>query len=264
MRESISYTFLLNIIITFVFVCFAIIMGIFSYFRAFKANNIIINEIEKYEGFNCLSEASIKQKLQGISYNVPFEASCNASDGEKCAYDNEKNYAVISYNIEHDRMDYINNEDMNSQYRCEGIDNTGCEQTYNYQYGVYTYMYVDLPVVSKLIRLKVYGKTNLMTEYRTFIKNSKGVMIDENYMPDDIKKGTAYLNSPVGWFAVILQDNYVKSSVGLPTSDGVTSRSLFQYDPNQDGKYDGIDASYVGSENAYQFDCGYIRDYNKN
>ena len=72
MKESISYTFVLNIIIIFIFICFAIIMGIFSYYRAFKANTIIINSIERNEGYNCISAQEAGQKLNNIGYSTPF------------------------------------------------------------------------------------------------------------------------------------------------------------------------------------------------
>ena len=68
MKESISYTFLLNIVIVFVFTCFAIVMGVLSYYKAFKVNNIITNSIEKYEGFNNLSRNDINLKLNSIGY----------------------------------------------------------------------------------------------------------------------------------------------------------------------------------------------------
>lgn len=120
MKESISYTFILNIVITFVFICFAVIMGIFSYNRAFRAGVIITDAIEKYEGFNCLSEEEINKKLRTISYNVPFEADCSKADeDDKCRVDTNRNYAVVSYNLDDKGTEYINNDVMNSAYTCK-------------------------------------------------------------------------------------------------------------------------------------------------
>ena len=177
MKESISYTFVLNIVIMFIFICAAVIMGIFSYFRAYKANTIIINEIEKYEGYNCLSAQTIAQKLSTISYNVPFDAKCKSNYDKPCMTDENKNYAVVAYNLDYNTGDYVKigreNDDqkkynkMNSQYKC---DDDKCENTKKYQYGVYTYMYVDLPVVSSMIRIPVYTKSSVMYEFRNIMK----------------------------------------------------------------------------------------------
>lgn len=264
MKESISYTFLLNIIITFVFVCFVIIMGIFSYYRAFKANNIIINEIEKYEGFNCLSKESIERKLQGISYNVPFEATCSAFKGESCAFDDDKNYAVISYNLDYNSWYYLNGDGMNSQYKC--TEYSQCFNTIKYQYGVYTYMYIDLPVVSSLIKLRLFGKTSIMTEYRNIATNEYNATYDENNIPDAAKNRDYYgtVFSPTQIFSPIVTSNYAKASVNNPgaigpTSDGISARMLYQYDANNDGIFDGNDATLILS--GYNTTCGKIRDY---
>lgn len=265
MKESISYTFLLNIIITFVFLCFAIIMGIFSYYRAFKANNIIINEIEKYEGYNCLSKESIGRKLSGISYNVPFEATCSAFKGESCAFDDDKNYAIISYNLDYNSWFYINGDGMNTQYNCTGY--TSCYQTLKYQYGVYTYMYIDLPVVSNLIKLRLFGKTSIMTEFRNVVTDTKKNIYDENNIPDVYKNMPHYGNiAPKDYLVPDVTKNYAKASVDNPdaigpTSDGISSRLLYQYDANYDGKFDGSDSSFIGG--GYGFECGTIRDYSR-
>ena len=100
MKESISYTFVLNIVIMFIFICAAVIMGIFSYFRAYKANTIIINEIEKYEGYNCLSAQTIAQKLSTISYNVnlaSFKKSSKFINYNQVIVDVVTNFISLNY-----------------------------------------------------------------------------------------------------------------------------------------------------------------------
>lgn len=177
MKESISYSFLLNIIILFIFVCAAIITGIFSYYRAFRAGTIIINEIEKYEGFNCVSADSISKKLSGVSYNLPFEVKCK--DGEtNCITDEGKNYKIYSYNIDAgedpDSIEkiYLGDALSGDPPYYDGasslcIGGAGyCKMTKKYQYGVYTYMYVNLPVVSSLIKIPIYNKTRVMYDQR--------------------------------------------------------------------------------------------------
>ena len=169
MKESISYSFLLNIVILFIFVCFAIIMGTMSYYKAFRANSIISETIEKYEGYNCASKEEIAKKLNTISYKAPFNVSCNANDG-KCQADNENGYKVISYNLDFDDLRtnsrLLYNDIMDSSYICDG--NNGCATNKHYQYGIYTYMYIEFPVISQLMKLSFFSKTSVMYEFRNF------------------------------------------------------------------------------------------------
>ena len=172
MRESISYTFLLNIVIVFIFTCAAIIMGILSYYKAFRANTIISESIEKYEGYNCLAKEEIARKLTGIGYRTPFDVKCKSSDG-KCD-DSGEGYKVISYNLDFEGNLVYEDEPMNSTYQCEiittseNVQKNNCTTNKHYQYGITTYMYVELPVVSGLIRIPLFTKTSIMYDYRNY------------------------------------------------------------------------------------------------
>lgn len=169
MKESISYSFLLNIVLVFIFVGFAIVMGTLSYYKAFRANSIISETIEKYEGYNCASKEEISRKLNTISYKAPFNVACNANDGN-CAADNNNGYKIISYNLDFDKLKtksrLLYDDSMNSSYICDG--NNGCTTNKHYQYGIYTYMYVDFPVISKLLKLTYFSKTSIMYEFRNY------------------------------------------------------------------------------------------------
>ena len=184
MKESISYTFLLNIVILFIFVCTAIIMGVLSYYKAFRANSIISESIEKYEGYNCLSKEEIARRLSGLGYNTPFDVSCKSSDGN--CDDSGNGYKVIAYNLDFNGNLVYEDEPMNSTYKCEtiktdeGIKTSSCTTNKNYQFGIYTYMYVEMPVISKLIRIPVFSKTSVLYEFRNFHVETTG-----SHMPDD-------------------------------------------------------------------------------
>ena len=192
MKEGISYSFLLNIIILFIFVCAAIIMGTFSYYKAFRANSIISQTIEKYEGYNCVSADEIARKLDTIGYNLPFKTSCK-NDEKNCMTDEQQRYKIIAYNLDNgltgtggvnahkvyenrtDDTRYIN---MNSTYEC---NSKGCRTNKHYQFGIYTYMYTELPVISELIRIPLFTKTSILYEFRNFY-------VVSGY-PDKTKKG---------------------------------------------------------------------------
>lgn len=188
MKESISYSFLLNIVILFIFVCAAIITGIFSYYRAYRANTIIINEIEKYEGYNCNSMSTIASRLNSISYNLPFNVNCGKNE-RNCTTDDLNNYKVYSYYV--DEFDdskgytvfYDDNSFNSSTIRCD--DDNNCEMLYTYQYGVYTYMYTSLPVISKLLRIPVFSKTALLYDFRNLTSDGGYFIYDADSIPSD-------------------------------------------------------------------------------
>ena len=276
MKESISYSFLLNIIILFIFVCASIIAGIFSYYKAFRANTIIINEIEKYEGYNCNSMSKIASKLKTISYNLPFDVKCK--DGEdNCATDEFNNYKVYSYNMGNIDVSYELKENgvngpsiqCNSKNKCQTVD--------TYQYGVYTYMYTDLPVVSGLLRIPVYSKTKPLHDYRNLAVdkttdeggNDTYIFYDLDSFPDIFLVADQSLKDIASDYANhIFYDNYdsANDTNGMYMSDfghgikrvknykGVNLRDAFVYN----------DASLENSESlitTMKKKCGIVPDW---
>lgn len=228
MKESISYTFLLNIIIVFMVVCGAIIAGVFSYYKAFRANSIISETIEKYEGYNCLSKEEIAKKLTTIGYKTPFNVSCNARDG-KCEADNENGYKIISYDLDLDRLKTTNHqlydEPMNSSYICDGTN--GCTTNKHYQYGIYTYMYVDVPVVSSLIKMSFFSRTSIMYEYRNYFiedyENNMGGMVSRGTRITEVESIFDELfseNKNIDPNSELYNKEFVKDSyIGTPVKD---------------------------------------------
>ena len=239
MKEGISYSFLLNIIILFIFVCAAIVMGVFSYYRAFRANTIIVNTIEKYEGYNCYSQEEIARKLSTISYSLPYNVACADRYGKHCTPDPDKNYVVVAYNLDNDGFydDYSNwNEHDNNMFSY--IEKDSNTYSTRYQYGVYTYMYVDLPVISKLIRLSYFSKTKEMTEFRNLVRyNLKGVEVysDINFIPSEIYDDSFSSGLNAQTFYQFLgekfSDELLRSyeSHGIRMSDKDDSRTNAQY-----------------------------------
>jgi len=285
MRQSISYTFLLNTVILFIFVCMSVIMGIFSYNRAFKANTIVIDSIEKYEGYNCLSEEEIARKLNNISYNVPFTVECKDHYGTPCMTDLNNNYAVVSYNLDYsagkyvevgrDNVNYSDDyKEMNSMYKC---DQYHCQNTKKYQYGVYTYMYVDLPVVSSLLKIPFFSKTRIMYEFRniyeTGISNGTTHAYDSRniYNLDDYNDlinttGISFVTSEAGYADKILK---LSASLGagnesgkmfIKTSPEYNAREAMQLRP-RDEVTSATDVSFV--IRGFPYECGFKRDYSQ-
>lgn len=242
MKESISYSFLLNIVIVFVFLCFAIIMGMFSYHKAFKANTIILSAIEKYEGYNCASKAEINKKLGTIGYNVPFTPTCK-KDEKHCVVDDVHKYKVVSYNLDGPQgdtgVDYVN-DITGTAY----IYSTGA-QTQHYRYAVTTYMYVDIPVVSQLMRMSVTTKTNTMYEFRDIYVSKDAT---DKYYDGRIRITKMNLVND----AQALFDYYVDMSTGKKDykigdafDPDYTSRERAKYDTTGNGVADAVDGSDI-------------------
>lgn len=139
MRESIGSIALYNIIIIFIVITFAILAGTMSYSKAFKANNRIINAIEKYEGYNSLSATWIDNFLGSIGYQMESGTQCPFRQGVE---------PMVTLNSNYRFCVYAEKEETRS--------NKGRYVTY----GVVTYIHIDFPIVGNFFRIPVYGKSN--------------------------------------------------------------------------------------------------------
>lgn len=139
MKESISYTFLLDIIIVFIAISFFAIISIMSYSKAYRVNSKIVNAIEINEGYNEYAKEKIEQLITSYGYQK-IRKKCPTKDGQTAinANNNITNDGVCIYMF----------------------DKTKEEGTY--WYGVLTYMSYDFPIVGSLIKIPVYTKTMTM------------------------------------------------------------------------------------------------------
>jgi len=132
---NIGHAFLYNLIILFIVVVFAILAGTLSYYKAFKINNRIVNAIEKFEGYNEDAISEINYVLNTLGYS---------GESPKCP-ETFKGMTRVNYTHPYDYCIYISN--LNPT---QGSD---------YNYGVLTFMRLDLPIVNKL-KVNVFTKTN--------------------------------------------------------------------------------------------------------
>lgn len=240
MKESISYSFLLNIVIVFIFICAAIVMGMFSYNKAFRANTIILRAIEKYEGYNCASKEEISKNLGTIGYNVPFTPTCKKSE-KNCVVDETNKFKVVSYNLDGPTDgDYVN-DTTGSLY----VNAAESKQTRNYRYAVTTYMYIDVPVVNQLIKMSVTSRTNTMYEFRKIMVKQEATnkyydgrirISSDNLVSDGQRLLTFYTDITTG----------VKDyKIGSPFDPDYNARTRAKYDVNGDGSANAVDASTI-------------------
>ena len=147
MSGPIGHTFMYNIILTFIFIVFAFLIGTLTYYKGFKVNNRIVGSIEKYEGYNELALEEIKRTLSNFGY---FSGYGDCEQEYKGMYlievgDEEHNYCIYaSYNPDEPRT-----------YPKSGS---------YYQYGVLTYMRIDVPLADK-IRIPIFTRTNRIYKF---------------------------------------------------------------------------------------------------
>lgn len=131
MREGIGSIFLYNIIIVFLLIVFAFLAATISYSKAFRVNSKILTTIEKYEGYNALSDDEINKVLGTLGYSVG-NSKCPKKNGVE---------ALSKISNTYDYCIYYNE-----------IDNS------HYSYGITTYITMDLPLI-RSFKLPIYTKT---------------------------------------------------------------------------------------------------------
>lgn len=138
MKESISYTFLLNIIITFIVISFFVIMCIMSYTKAFRVNSRIVNALEIAEGYNKVSKAEINRTLTNYGYQKQV-VECKPKEGVSAMNTTagKTNNGVCIYQ-------FINGN--------------------KYNFGVVTYMTFDIPLINYFFRIPVYTRSAQLRE----------------------------------------------------------------------------------------------------
>ena len=141
---------LYNIIIVFFLTVVGFLFATVSYHRAFKINTVIVNHIEKYEGYNHLAQTDINRDLITVAYQRlgGQSADCPSRpfDGELKAPSSTHRYCV--YESELQTLE-VSGYGPESEY-----------PMYYRQYTVITYLTLDLPIVRGLIQLPIVGKTN--------------------------------------------------------------------------------------------------------
>ena len=146
MKQSISTTFMLNIIIIFIILVFAFLAGTLSYTKAFRVNSKIVNALEKYEGYNELAKTEIDRILNTLSYAPIASTKCS----ETKTVNNRVGHAV-----------HLDNE--NFAYCIYYFPDDGDNR--HYSYGVQTYVYLELPIIGRTLKLPIFTKTSRIYDF---------------------------------------------------------------------------------------------------
>lgn len=140
MRQSIGYPTMLGIIITFIVITFAFLSATLSYMKGFKVNSQVTGILEKYEGYNSLSEAGIKNALDTLGYR---KGTSNCKDQE--------GYKSMNYSG-HDICIYEQENATAGDY---------------FKYKIITYIYMDVPVIGQRIKLPVVSYSERIYYFNT-------------------------------------------------------------------------------------------------
>ena len=152
MRESISYTVTLNFVITFIIVVFAFLSGTLIYFKSNKTAKTITNSIEKYEGYNELSEEDIYRKLFALGYNMK-SMNCVSS--------------ITAKRGSTTTCDLVINDDISHSSGDRGYCVYLCNEDDYYYYRIKTRMLFNIPLVNELLDFPIFSNTNRLYDFET-------------------------------------------------------------------------------------------------
>lgn len=161
MREAIGNTFIVNLLMVFLGVMSALLVGSVSYSKAFKVKNRIIYTIEKYGGWNVRTsdgynvvQSEIEANLKEVGYPLvvsnPFTGGCPNRSGATIVYGG-----------------HTGGTSKNTYHYC----------VYEYQsekghyYGVTTFMHFDIPLIGNYLEFPVNGKTKAIYDVKVNYNN---------------------------------------------------------------------------------------------
>ena len=152
MREGIGSVVLYNIIIVFIVITFGFLSATLSYVKAFKVNGKIANALEKFEGYNSLSAAEIRDSLNTIGYRQEqIECDTITHNGKTYIPVNENGISVSKI---HEFCLYEYNDKGNNDF----------EGNY-FSYGIVTYIHVDIPVLGGFFKLPVISESESIFKF---------------------------------------------------------------------------------------------------
>ena len=153
MREAIGNTFIVNLLMLFIGVMSALLVGSVSYSKAFKVKNRIIYTIEKYGGWDVYTstgtnvvQSEIEANLQQIGYPLvvasPFVGGCRQKDGATIVYGGHSNGGASHNTYHYCVYEYENDK--------------------GYYYGVTAFMHFGIPLIGNYLEFPVNGKTKTL------------------------------------------------------------------------------------------------------
>lgn len=144
MKEAIGTSMVFNLMMIFIGVMIALLIGSVSYSKGFKVRNRIMDRIEEYKGFNESAQEAISDDLKALGYRITQGNTCKAKKNATLLtennFSNEYNYCVYEYTTNKGKY-----------------------------YGVTVFITVDIPLIGNYINIPLYGETEIIFEKGTVI-----------------------------------------------------------------------------------------------
>lgn len=153
MREAVGSAFLVNLILVFIGVISALVIGSISYSKAYKVKDRIVYVIEKYDGFTEAAQNELDTSLRNIGYSIRSGSNTTVSNCEQIYR------RKAGSNYDPDKL--LHGNSVNSEYNY-------CVYEYSYPtgigtyYGVTSFMRFDIPLLGGLLTFSVNGETSLV------------------------------------------------------------------------------------------------------
>lgn len=141
MKEAIGTSMVFNLMMIFIGVMIALLIGSVSYSKGFKVRNRIMDRIEENNGFNEPAENAIYEDLKALGYRITQGNNCEDKTGINVElltqdnFSNEYNYCVYEYTTNKGKY-----------------------------YGVTVFITVDIPLIGNYINIPLYGETEIIFE----------------------------------------------------------------------------------------------------
>ena len=151
MREAIGSAFIVNLILVFIGVISALLIGSISYSKAYKIKDRIVYIIEKYDGFTDEAKKEIDKQIISIGYKL------NDGTSSKCEGLFKRRYGS---NYKEENLLHGKNLGVNQYNYC--VYKNHYDSSPGSYYTVVTYMTFDIPLIGGLLQFPVSGETSLV------------------------------------------------------------------------------------------------------
>lgn len=132
MKEAIGNSFVFNMVMIFVGVMIALLVGSLAYSKGFKIRNRIIDIVQKYDGYTDEAREEIEKNLADIGYRI-VDKSCKERNGVSAIQDSDYRYCLYKYDT------------AKGPY-----------------YGVTVFIHIDIPIIGDWFEIPLYGETRIL------------------------------------------------------------------------------------------------------
>ncbi|MFI3307327.1 MAG: hypothetical protein R3Y21_02045 [Mycoplasmatota bacterium] len=141
MREAIANASIFNIMMVFIGVIIALLVGSLSYTKAFKVKNGIIEFIENTDSGYSANQSTVEEQIESFLIDIGYRVNSNGINNCPTVSGATNGGAAL-------------NPNSNYQYCIYGF-----ESSRGMYYKVVAYMYFDFPIISSLLTIPVSGET---------------------------------------------------------------------------------------------------------